>query len=328
MIVVWRVTERCNLACGFCAYDRRLPFARAEARADQVRHLAPVLADYRRATGDRVLVSWIGGEPLLWKPLFALSRRLDEAFGIAVSTTTNGTALHRPEVRATILAHLSELTVSVDGLAPFHDAVRGWPGGWQRLAASVAALARERDLVKPRFRLRANVVLMHDNLGQFETLCDALAEWGIDEITFNQLGGRDRPDFHAAHRLTPADTAHLSGMLPDLRRRLGARGTRLCGTPAYLERIDASATARPLPVPDCGPGQRFLFIDEHGSVAPCSFTTAGFGVPLDTLRTADDLLALPARFAAMRAQRRAAAAQPPCDDCPSTQVFAKFDEAS
>ncbi len=25
MIVLWRITERCDLACGFCAYDRRLP---------------------------------------------------------------------------------------------------------------------------------------------------------------------------------------------------------------------------------------------------------------------------------------------------------------
>jgi hypothetical protein len=34
----------------------------------------------------------------------------------------------------------------------------------------------------------------------------------------------------------------------------------------------------------------------------------------------DDLLALPARFAARQREKRAAA----CDDCRSTRVFAKF----
>lgn len=72
MIVLWRVTERCNLACGFCAYDRRLPGIRLEAQSADVKRFAGLLGAYQQVTGTRVLVSWLGGEPLLWEPLFPL----------------------------------------------------------------------------------------------------------------------------------------------------------------------------------------------------------------------------------------------------------------
>jgi len=37
MVVLWRVTARCNLGCGFCGYDRTLPRPRREADAAVVR---------------------------------------------------------------------------------------------------------------------------------------------------------------------------------------------------------------------------------------------------------------------------------------------------
>ena len=317
MIVVWRVTTRCNLACAFCAYDKRLPLLRRDVDAATVAAFAPVLASYSEQTGDPVLVSWIGGEPMLWQPVFEMSRLMASHPGIRVSATTNGSTLHAPLVRRRIIDHFSELTISVDGFADFHNAMRGWLGGWQRLKAAVTALAAERDKA---LLLRANVVVMHDNAGRFAQLCSELADWGFDEITFNQLGGRDRPEFFPDHRLRPSDASDFAALVPVLQRQLAARGVRLCANSEYLERIEASANGRALPVPDCGPGRRFLFIDEDNQVAPCHFTGATLGAPLKALASVDDLLRLHPRFAAGR-QR---ALPDACRDCPSTQVFAKF----
>lgn len=320
MIVLWRITERCNLACGFCAYDRRLPGARRDVDAAAVRRFGRVLGDWRRATGERVLLGWLGGEPTLWPPLLATSAWLRGEHGIDVSATTNGTTLHRDAVVDGIVAGLAELTVSVDGLREFHDAVRGWRGGFDRLRAGVQALAAARARAGAGLKLRANVVLMRDNLAQFAALCDALADWGIDEITFNQLGGRDRPEFFPAHRLSAADVASLRAQLPALRASLAARGVRLCGGDAYLRRLEASATGLALPVAECAPGEAFAFIDEAGRIAPCSFTAGEYGVSVHDLADAADLAALPSRYRAARAATPAAA----CGDCPSNHVFAKF----
>ena len=141
-----------------------------------------------------------------------------------------------------------------------------------------------------------------------------------DKITFNTLGGRDRPEFFPDHRIRPADAASLSALLPELRSRLTARGVRLCGGPAYLERINASARGDRLPVEDCAPGEGFLFIDEYGNIAPCSFTTDCFAASIDGIQSAEDIGTLAARFSERRANAPAAV----CGDCPSTQVFSKF----
>lgn len=319
MIVVWRVTERCNLACPFCACDRRLQRPRASADPAAVAAFGVVLAAYQRATGDEVLVSWLGGEPLLWSPLRALTERF-RALGLRISTTTNGTPLASASVRAHLVDCYDELTVSVDAIGAAHERLRGWPGGYETLRRSVAALVDERRDRGRGPRLRANVVLMRGNLAGFEELCGELADWGVGEITFNQLGGVERPEFFAANRLLPEQADWLRAMIPRLRGELAARGVRLAGGDGYLRRLQASARGERIPVAECGPGRHFLFVDERGMAAPCSFTVDDYGVPLAELASFEALRALPRRFADARRLRRAH----PCGDCHATHVFAKF----
>jgi len=73
-------------------------------------------------------------------------------------------------------------------------------------------------------------------------------------------------------------------------------------------------------VDECAMGENFLFVDEAGRIAPCSFSTMEFGAPVSDVRTEEDLDRLPARFRAAKKKTPCAA----CTDCPSTQVSAKF----
>lgn len=318
MIVVWRVTQRCNLACPFCEWDRSLPGERSEMCAERVLRFCRILRDHQRAGNDRVLLSWLGGEPLLWPPLCDLAPAVRE-MGITQSATTNGTSLASQNMRAQILTNFSELTVSVDGFAEFHDAMRGWQGGWARIKEAVMSLAAGREH-QNHLKLRANVVLMRDNLPDFPDLCFDLATWGFDEITFNALGGRDRPEFFPAHRLRPEDALALARLLPALRTRLAQDGVRLCGGSDYLARISATANHESLAVEDCAPGKNFLFIDENGRISPCNFTAGTYAVPIDDIQSVQDLASLPAYFARQRQE----IPEIVCDDCPSTQVYSKF----
>jgi radical SAM protein with 4Fe4S-binding SPASM domain len=319
MIVVWRITERCNLACPFCAYDRTLTRGRRTMDATAARGIVARLAEYQETTGDPVLLSWLGGEPMLWPEFEALSREA-VARGLRLSVTTNGTLLTRPAIRTLLGTLFAEVTVSVDGLAPTHDRLRGWPGGYAVLAQSVRALADEKVRNGQGPKLRVNTVLMHRTWKEFSALCEDVAGWGVEEITFNQLGGNDRPEFHPAHRLTPEDVEGFVAALPGVRERAMAHGLRVVGGDAYLRRLRATSRGLALPVEDCGSGERFWFIDERGRVAPCSFTVEGYGVPWVDLATVAEWRELPARFRQARALRRLS----PCDDCHSTQVCEKF----
>lgn len=319
MIVVWRITTRCNLACPFCAYDRRLPFTRRQVEASKIRTFCETLAAYQRTSGDRVLVSWIGGEPLLLPELPELTRYAT-SLGLRVSATTNGSALRSPVLRQHILDHYAELTVSLDAPDATHDALRGWHGGFASLQETIPQLSAARVAQNRLLKLRLNTVLLRSTISLFATLARTAASWGVDELTFNTLGGRDRPEFFSQNRPTPAQLADFARQLHPLRTELSPRGLRIAGSSAYLDRLQASARNESRPITHCGPGEQFLFIDEHDRVSPCSFTSDTLGIPLADLNSLEKIAALPGIFAA--SQRSLAPSV--CSDCPSTHVFEKF----
>lgn len=322
MVVVWRVTERCNLGCEFCRYDRRVPGRRCDADPRQIAKFGKLLAEYQQSSADPVLVSWLGGEPMLWPPLTDTAVLFRRDFGLSLSLTTNGTQVSSPAVRSHLLENYAELTISVDGFAAFHNAVRHFQDGFESLRRAVALLAEEKRKIGFGPKLRANIVLMRDNLDLFEPLCVELVSWGIEEITFNQLGGNDRPEFYPSHRLLPHQAEWLESEFPRIRRTLADLGGRLLGGDAYLRRINATSNGESIPVQNCRPGESFLFIDERGRIAPCGFTVDAYGKCIDEIDSERDLRELPLRFAAARHATRQAA----CDDCHSTQVFGKFEE--
>lgn len=320
MIVVWRVTAQCNLHCGFCAYAQELPLERRESDTDAVLAFAHILSEYQSVTGQRVMVSWLGGEPFLWKPISKLSVVLTQELGLRVSATTNGTALKVRAARQLVADHFDELTISIDGPKSFHDRIRGWPGGFDELHDGILKLKSMAQRNGRELRLRVNTVLMAENIDLFASLCEELVSWDIDEITFNQLGGNDRPEFHREQRLSVNDIDRLGRALPQLRLQLQERGVRLAGGEHYLRRFRASAEGVTLPISDCDPARDFLFIDEHGRIAPCSFTVPEYAVNIREIESVGDLHRLQERFS----RARVGAPSRWCEDCPSTRVFEKF----
>ena len=320
LVIVWRVTEVCDLGCPFCAYSRHLRRPRAAADPDQVMAFGALLGEYAAAYARDVLVSWLGGEPLRWPFLLDISHIFKHTFNLGVGVTTNGTALTSAAVRRRIVEDFDELTISVDGIGDGHDGLRDAPGLYDQLRASLTGLRELQAALGRGPRLRVNTILMRDNLQAFEDLCRAVAEWGVEELTFNALGGRDRPEFYPDHSLRPEDVDWFRQALPGIRERAARWGLTILGSNHYLHRLASTARGTVLPVYDCQPGQRFLFVDERGHVAPCSFTVHGYGVHLNEIHAVADLHRLPARLA----ERKRAELLAPCCDCPSTQVFGKF----
>ena len=323
LVVVWRVTEACDLACWYCEYNRHAYGSRRprhSAPADEVLAFGKVLADYGASTGRAVLVSWLGGEPLVWPPLSDVSRSFKRDYGLRLGLTTNGERLATGGFMDLLADDYDEVTVSVDGAASFHDAGRAAPGLFDRLRAAVGELSARKARLGRGPLLRANTILMRSNLYALEALCHTLAGWGIEEVTFNLLGGQPPgPDYVLEH-LLPTHISWLRSSLPGIRRRLKERGLVIRGDNRYLDRLESSARGERLPVVDCHPGAQFLFVDEHGRLAPCSFTAGGYGVPMGEIRSGAELAQLPARLAEHRRQTVLA----PCLDCHSTQVFGKF----
>ncbi len=164
------------------------------------------------------------------------------------------------------------------------------------------------------------MVLMRRNIAHFRETCLQLAEWGIDEITFNQLGGNDRPEFYPDNRLQPSQVDDFIGEFHDVQLALSQRGVRLVGSERYLERIRATTVGRELPIDDCHPGESFLFVSESGAISPCSFTSGQLSGHISQAHTSESIASLAQRWPQERSQLQCAA----CRDCHATNVFDKF----
>lgn len=265
-----------------------------------------------------MLVSWLGGEPLGWEGLPSLARAFRQDFGLTLGVTTNGLPLLRPQVRDQLLADYEQVTVSVDGLAPLHDHVRGSEGLWEHLRRGVELL-RVEDRHCALWR-RVNTVLMRGNIEEFAPFCKEMNAWGFHELTFNQLGGNDRPEFYPTNRILPEQLPQFRRDLMAVRQLEDPGAMIVRGAEAYLQRIEASARNQRIAIGDCTPGRQFLFIDPTGRVSPCSFTSEAYGVPIADIDSIAAFLQLSERFDLSRQRIRAQA----CEDCHANHVFDKF----
>lgn len=317
LIVVVRVTTECSLSCQFCGFSRELQQPVRQISDDHLKLLGKVLHRYRQSTDRRVLVSWLGGEPLQWTALLPMSRRFVEEYGLELSVTTNGLRLQKYGLRQQVLSLFREITFSVDGLAEYHDALRQSPGMFARLKRIIQKTGEERE--PGRVLLRVNTVLTRSNIGRFREFAIAVATWGVDELTYNPLGGNDRPEFFPANRLLIDQLRRFRAELAETSLQAASLGLKIRGATSYLDRMEATVEGRCLPVAECWPGRDFLFVDEFGRLSPCSFTSGAF----DTELTGDGnelMESWKSNFRKRRICRRPQA----CNDCHANHVYTKF----
>ncbi|PLK50646.1 radical SAM protein [Uliginosibacterium sp. TH139] len=319
-VIVWRVTQDCNLDCQFCSYSQSLERIRQNADPAKVLRLGRILNEYSRQTGREVLVSWIGGEPLLWPSLLDVSSRFVHDFGLSVSATTNGVPLRSEKVIERIVDDFAEIVISIDGFGGENDRVRQKPGLFEELKRNVSALCELKEKRGSALIVKVNTILMRNNIDEFGTFCELMRDWGVNELTFNQLGGYDRPEFFPDNRLLVTQVARFIDALPGWKNDFSEAGLRIHGNDAYLKRFQYSCRDEKIPVEDCAPGAWFWFVNENGLISPCSYTSYEYAIDVDAISSPEELDAVEQSFRQMRRDKRSRF----CADCHCTQLFDKF----
>jgi radical SAM protein with 4Fe4S-binding SPASM domain len=127
LMVVWNMTQACNLRCRHCYQD-----ATAGPAPDELTLEEKLDAVDQLGAAGVPFMAIAGGEPLMSKDLWAVLERARDR-RIHVSLATNGTLLTRENVARLIAAGVKYVEVSVDSIAPEeHDRFRGQPNAWKR----------------------------------------------------------------------------------------------------------------------------------------------------------------------------------------------------
>lgn len=179
------VSQACNMACTYC-YAAGGSFGGPETRMTE----ATAFAAIDRLIGDAppggaVKIAFMGGEPMLARPLILASVRYARehaaarAVQVGFSITTNGTLL--TEADADFLAEQGfTVTVSLDGGRETNDRLRpmrGGAGSFERLANRLAPLLARAD----RIPLTARVTVTPKNINIRQVVGD-LSSLGFSSV--------------------------------------------------------------------------------------------------------------------------------------------------
>ncbi len=132
LLVVWNITNACNLLCRHCYQDsskKKSPdeLTRAE-KLDLVDQLSEICVP---------MLALAGGEPLCDPDIWAVLERARRK-KVYVTIATNGTLLTKKNVERIAALGVKYIEVSLDSMDPeIHDSFRGIPGAWRRTVEGI-----------------------------------------------------------------------------------------------------------------------------------------------------------------------------------------------
>lgn len=284
-IVIWEVTQACDLACVHCrasAEPRRHPLELST-------HEAEGLIDQVASIGVPVFVL-TGGDPLKRPDIFDLVAYATE-HGVRTSMTPSATPLLTREAIADLKSRgLARMALSLDGSMPaMHDAFRGVAGSYDRTLAAVG-WARASGLP-----VQINTTISRRNFGDFAAIARVVE--GFDAVLWSVFflvpTGRGRmSDMISAEEFEQvfAKLNALEGTVPfDIKTTEAQHYRRFVMQKRAAERRNGT---RPLSEPVAGPsnghGKRtpdgigraprgindakgFVFVSHLGEVMPSGF---------------------------------------------------------
>ncbi len=174
-VVVWNMTQRCNLRCLHC-YSRseNIEYGN-ELRTEEGIELIDDLARF----GVPVIL-FSGGEPLMRRDFPLLASHARE-MGMRVVLSTNGTLIDREMARVLREIDLSYVGVSLDGMRETNDRFRGVKGAFD------AALRGIRNCQMEGIKVGLRFTINKKNVSDVPLIFDLLKEEKIPRVCFYHL---------------------------------------------------------------------------------------------------------------------------------------------
>ncbi len=213
----WESTLRCNLRCRHCGSSCEAKSPLRELDTKEILGVLDTIAEDFDAS--RIFVSITGGEPLVRKDLFEVVAHMSK-LGLASCIVTNGVLLDERNAARLVEAGMRTVSISVDGLAQTHEAVRG--KGTFRPAIAALGRARAAGITT----VEAITCARPANLAELADVERVVREAGADlwrVITIDRMGrlaGADAPDMW----LTPPEVRRLLDFVEARRSSLAREG--------------------------------------------------------------------------------------------------------
>lgn len=173
-IVVWNITQRCNLKCKHCYAAGMADVSQELTHEEALRAI-----DGFAAFGCPVLL-FSGGEPFIREDILELATYARQK-DLRVVFSTNGTCITEEIAKKIAAIGVSYVGISIDGVRETHDAFRGVPGAYERSLAAIR-YCREAGV-----KVGLRVTLTRANVKEIPSIFQLMREENIPRICLYHL---------------------------------------------------------------------------------------------------------------------------------------------
>jgi radical SAM protein len=274
LVVVWEMTQACDLACLHCRAEAQPGRHRDELDTTEARDLIDQVAEL-----DPGVFVLSGGDPMQRDDVCDLVRHAADR-GVRMAMTPSVTPLLTDEAIGRLAgAGLSRIAFSLDGSCPrVHDSFRGVPGSFAR-TMEVIGVARRAGL-----SVQVNTTVSRHNLADLAAVADRLAGMDISlwSVFFLVPVGRGQAD----QRVSPAEYEQVFEFLWSLRQQVPFE-IKTTEAPHYRRFVlrkmkderrqgGAHRTFRYASM-NVNDGRGFVFVSHKGEVFPSGFLPLAVG---------------------------------------------------
>ena len=254
----WECTTRCNLHCRHCGSDC------AAASDDKDMPLEDFLRAFDTIPKSEIprnfTVVLTGGEPLLRPDLSEIGHALRRR-GVGWSMVSNGYLYDRAMHSRLMDSGLGALTISLDGLEPEHDWMRGREGSYRRTLDAIAIAAPEQHI-----NFDVVTCVNQRNLPQLQAIHDLLASLGVPQwriFTIIPIGrARNYPELH----LTDSQFVQLMEFIQQKRQHPESAMNVTFSCEGYLGRYERRVRQNPYM---CHAGINIASVLIDGTICGC-----------------------------------------------------------
>jgi len=212
-VVVWNMTQRCNLKCVHCYAHAVEPSNHKDPISTEQ---AKVMIDDLAQFGAPVIL-FSGGEPLVREDLVELAKYATSK-GMRAVISTNGTLITKAKARELKEVGLSYVGISLDGAEAVHDKFRGVTGSYRQALKGVENCQAEGLKVGLRFTINKR------NAAEIPHLFDLIEALEVPRICFYHLVYSGRGSELIKEDLDHAETRAVVDLIMDRTRDLHDRG--------------------------------------------------------------------------------------------------------
>ncbi|HNX08605.1 MAG TPA: radical SAM protein, partial [Methanothrix sp.] len=269
-VVMWNLTEHCNLACKHCYMD-----ARSKASDEMSLEEGLRLVDELAGLKIPILI-FTGGEPLLSRNFYALAFHAREV-GLRTVISTNGTLITPEVARLLVEAGIRYVGVSLDSSDPEkHDLFRGASGAHAR---ALQGLKNARDA---GLKTGLRITLTRDNWQDVPSLLKLAIDESIPRFCLYHLVPTGRGAGISDRDVTAEQRRSVIRLLAEAAEELKGNNIEILTTDSPMDGAFLMEILKDDPRKEdvrklltnaggCSTGIKVANINHRGDVHPCHF---------------------------------------------------------